>query len=40
MIKRFYLKSRIGMDQRMNFEFGGGYYFWFYYARVCPPPGS
>jgi len=29
------------MDQRGKLDFIGGYYFgWFYYAGVCPPPGS
>jgi hypothetical protein len=29
------------MNQRGKLEFFGGYYFgWFYYAGVCPPPGS
>ncbi len=24
------------MDQLRNFNFSSGYYFWFYYAEVCP----
>jgi hypothetical protein len=29
------------MDQLEKIEFGCGYYFyWYYFAGVCPPPGS
>ncbi len=30
----------IKMDQLQKTEFGFGYYYWFYYAEVCPTPGS
>jgi len=41
MVKRFIMNLGFEMDQRINFKFGGGYYFyWFYYAGVCPPLGS
>ena len=30
----------IKMDQLQKMEFGFGYYYWFYYAEVCPTPGS
>jgi len=41
MVKRLNLKLGSEMDQRKGIEFSGGYYFyWYFYAGVCPPPGS
>jgi len=28
------------VHQFSGVNFSGGYYFWFYYAGVCLPPGS
>jgi len=41
MVKNFIMNPRIESDQPINFEFGCGFFFyWFYWVGVCPPPGS
>ena len=40
VVKDINLKLGTEMDQLKKTEFGCGYYFWYYYAEVCPPPGS
>jgi hypothetical protein len=41
VVKKITLKLGTEMDQLKKIEFGGGYYFyWYFYAWVCPPHGS
>jgi hypothetical protein len=41
MVKNFIMNPRIESDQPINFEFGCGFFFyWFNWVGVCPSPGS